>query len=50
MGNRKPHSMIKTSYIILIITGGCAGNQKPSLETNRDSIYTIAHIQDLSIA
>ena len=47
--------MIKTSYIILIIfiliiTGGCAGNQKPSLETNRDSIYTIAHIQDLSIA
>lgn len=47
--------MNKTSYIILIIfiliiTGGCVGNQKQSPETSRDSIYTVAHIQDLSIA
>ena len=26
------------------------GNQKQSPETSRDSIYTVAHIQDLSIA
>lgn len=47
--------MNKILYIILFIftliaAGGCTGNQEQSSGTNRDSTYTAAHIQDLSIA
>lgn len=47
--------MSKISYIILliftiIITGGCTGGREQTASAGRDSLYTVAHIQDLSVA